>query len=124
MNEDKLQLPITKEQAQQMGQTGSSMSMDDMAAMLGFITSIGQMQHQAQSPEAQPEAQQEPQQVTPQDTPPEAPPQESPDEDLKRDDAMEKEIADIRAELERLKAEDTKENDTTGTTNQDTSTAS
>lgn len=125
MNEQKVQLPITQEQAQQMGQGGAAMTTDDMAAMLGFITSIGQMQHQEQNPEAQTE-EQGTEQERPQETPPEPskqPQDESPGEDKARDEAMQKEIEDIRSELEKLQKDGTTENDTTGKTTEDTATA-
>jgi hypothetical protein len=106
----------------------NGMTSDDLAATLGFLTSISEF-HMNQDQQSQDQQQNQQDTQTAPAAPPEAPnqPQDTSmggDEDKARDDAMEKEIADIRAELEALKQEDTKENDTTGTTNQDTSTPS
>lgn len=108
--------------------------MDDLAALLGIMTTFGEQHHIAMQPQQQAQTDTKPQdassqlqqQQKPAQTHPEASkqPQETSKEQKAEDDrdaAMQKEIEDIRAELEKLKQE---ENDTTGTTTEDTQPAS
>lgn len=104
---------------------------DSLAAALGFITTLNQAHIMSQQPQdgktnsGQPKADQSKQSSpTPPTEAPKHPQDAGPKEEKARDDAMQKEIEDIRAELEKLKQEDQTENDTTGTTTEDTSTAS
>ena len=111
-------MPPTQNQASQ-GQNQPTIQDDQLAAALGFLTTIselhmgmGQPQDQQQNGSQQPTDQQnQPQQAQQQSqTPPEASkqPQEAPEQQKQedqRDAAMEKEIADIRAELEKLQKE-------------------
>ena len=90
----------------------SGLSTDDLAAILGLLTTVGQQHFSAQQDAMMPQdppRQQSSQQTQPQQAP-EAPkqPQEAPEQQKQedqRDAAMEKEIADIRAELEKLQKE-------------------
>lgn len=94
---------------------------DSLAAALGFLTTISELHMGIGQEEQGPTDMQSNGEQS--QTPPEAPtkPQEESsgqDEDKARDDAMEAEIADIRAELEMLKKDE--QNDTPGTTTEDT----
>lgn len=88
--EEEMEQPLEESpQDTQFGAEHTPMSDDDHAAALGFITSLSE-DMLSQDPEANP----------PEEASMEAPTEE--EEPVEKDDEQDQEIADIRAELERL----------------------
>lgn len=110
MPDQNTQPPISTDPSiQALGQPGANgMSSDDLAAALGYITTLSEhMFHQGQNPVDELQGQSQPQQKEP--------PKESATE-TKKDTEQDKEIADIRAQLEKLIADEENEQEGTSTT--------